>query len=105
MLRLSKLFSTVIATLGVLCSLTYGCQSSDATGMWVAKGSMAAARSGACAASLPDGRVLITGGQGPSGSMNTAEIFAADGSFSAAAGMAGARSGRSFAPLWGGRIL
>jgi hypothetical protein len=105
MLRPSKLYSAVIATLGVLSSLMYGFQSPDATGMWIAKGSMAAARSGACAASLPDGRVLITGGQGPTGSMNTAEIFTADGSFSAAAGMAGARSGHSCATLEDGQIL
>jgi len=62
-------YSAVGAMLGVLCSPMYGYQSPDATGMWVTKGSMAAARSGACAASLPEGRVLSTGGQSTTGSM------------------------------------
>jgi len=83
----------------------YGYQSPDATGMWVAKGSMAAARSGACTASLPEGRVLIIDGQSLIGTMNTVGISTADGSFSAAARMAGARSGHSCATLEDGQVL
>src|SRR5438045_4152527 len=65
--------------LAFLTLFAYGYQSPDASGTWVAKGSMAAPRSGACAAVLPDGRVLITGGLGSSGARDSAELFSPDG--------------------------
>src|SRR6185437_702941 len=46
------------------------------TGVWQAAGSLATARSGAAAVALPDGRVLVTGGQTTGGGItNSAETY------------------------------
>src|SRR5690242_18541620 len=57
----------------------YRPQETTATGTWTAKGSMQSARSGACAAVLPDGRVMVTGGLGPAGSLDSSEVFGMNG--------------------------
>jgi len=49
------------------------------TGTWQPMGSTVAARSGATALLLQDHRVLIAGGDGGSGAVNSAEVFNADG--------------------------
>jgi hypothetical protein len=54
---------------------------------------------------LSDGRILITGGDGASGPLATAEIFNTDGSVSPAAPMNVARSGHISAVLQDGRVL
>ena len=53
---------------------------------------MAQPRTGASAPLLPDGRVLIAGGDGANGPAASAELFNGDGSFSPAAPMRVARS-------------
>src|SRR6266436_6937169 len=80
-------------------------QETTATGTWVAKGSMQSARSGACAAVLPDGRVLVTGGLGPAGSLDTSEVFGMNGSFSATPALAAPRSGHTCMTMLNGRVL
>ena len=75
------------------------------TGTWQPMGSMAAARSGAAAVLLQDHRVLIAGGDGGSGAVNSAEVFNADGSFSAVSAMGTPRSGHVAVVLKDGRGL
>src|ERR1051326_450893 len=83
----------------------YRPQETSATGTWVAKGSMQSARSGACAAVLPDGRVMITGGLGPSGSLDTSEVFGMNGSFSNVPAMSASRNGHTCMTMADGRVL
>src|SRR5437588_4084103 len=78
---------------------------SVATGTWVAAGSMSAARSGACAVVLSDGRLLVSGGSDASGPTATADLFSTTGSWSAAASMNSPRSHQSCAVLQDGRVL
>jgi Prealbumin-like fold domain/Galactose oxidase, central domain len=66
---------------------------------------MRAARSGACAASLPDGRILVTGGSDSAGALQSAEILDSSGLFNAVAGMSASRSGHSCTALADGRVL
>jgi hypothetical protein len=47
----------------------------QAAGAWGAVASMATARYGAVAAPLPDGDVLVAGGEGESGPLSSAEVF------------------------------
>ena len=72
---------------------------------WLAMGKMQTARAGACSASLSDGRVLITGGEGPSGVLNSAEVFDSSGEFTAVAPMSSARADHVCVALEGGRVL
>src|SRR5258707_81328 len=57
------------------------------TGHWVSSGALAQARSGAAAVLLPDGRVMITGGDVNGSPSSSVEIFNTDGSISSAAQM------------------
>jgi uncharacterized repeat protein (TIGR01451 family) len=75
------------------------------SGAWTPAGTMAEARDGASEAFLPDGRVLITGGNGPNGPLATSEFFDIDGTFSAAAPMNVARSNHISVVLRDGRVL
>lgn len=72
---------------------------------WAPGGAMAQPRTGASAALLPDGRVLITGGVGVNGATATAELFSPTGGFTAAASMKVARTGHSSVALRDGRVL
>ncbi len=66
---------------------------------------MSAPRSQACSAILNDGSLLVAGGLGASGPVNTAEIYAPGGAFTATASMTQARSGAACATLLDGRVL
>ena len=66
---------------------------------------MAEAREGAAAVLLPNGRILITGGEGANGLLASAEIFGIDGSFHPASSMHTARRGHSAVLLKDGRVL
>jgi len=72
---------------------------------WSSAGSMAEARSGASSALLPDGRVLVTGGSGANGLLNSAEMYSLDGGFSPEAPMALARTGHVSVAMGDGRVL
>ena len=63
------------------------------TGTWSPAVSLLQARSGAPAAMLSDGHVLIIGGDAASGPLQTAEFFGVDGTLSAAATMNAPRTG------------
>src|SRR5467141_1538650 len=75
------------------------------TGTWAPTANLADARANSSAALLSDGRILITGGDGASGPLATAEFFNTDGSVSPAAPMNVARSGHISAVLQDGRVL
>ena len=67
--------------LAIMLSLALGLMMNGAltervVNKWAAAESMKTARSGACAALLPDGRVLITGGKDDSGVLSSAEFLA-----------------------------
>jgi len=66
---------------------------------------MAVARSGAASVLLSNGNVLITGGDSPTGTLNTAEVMSNAGIFSSAAQMQSPRSGHTATTLQDGRVL
>jgi Galactose oxidase, central domain len=83
-----------------------------ATASFSPTGSMTVPRTGAVAAPLPDGRVLVAGGTNDDGggsvdqTLRSAEIFdPATGSFSPTGAMTEARTGAAAAPLPDGRVL
>jgi hypothetical protein len=87
--------SVKYVALAIMLSLALGLMVSGAltervVNKWAAAESMKTSRSGACAALLPDGRVLITGGKDDSGVLSSAEFLAGTGD---AAPMAHARAG------------
>lgn len=74
------------------------------SGTWALSGNMAETRSGAASVLLEDGRVLVSGGEGATGALASAEFFSA-GSFVAAPAMNVARSGHAAVVLGDGRVL
>src|SRR6266478_5156020 len=76
-----------------------------ASGNWLSGGSMSEPRSGASAALLQDGRILITGGDNGSGPATTAEFFDTTGAFVPAPPMNVARSNHVSVVLQDGRVL
>jgi hypothetical protein len=80
-----------------------------ATGTFSPTGSMTVPRVGAAAAPLPDGRVLIAGGDDQiqlAGALSSAEIFdPATGTFAPTGDMTILRNGPAAAPLPDGRVL
>src|SRR5437016_6956073 len=76
------------------------------SGTWAPAGSMAQARTGASAALLQDGRVLIAGGEGSGAPGNTLEIFnPATGSFSLAGTLTSSRKNHAAVLLSDGRVM
>jgi len=72
---------------------------------WTRAADMAVPRAAACAAILPDGRVLVVGGSNSSGVLNTAELYGLDGAFTPVAPMAQARTGAACVAMQDGRVL
>src|SRR2546422_7427077 len=75
------------------------------SGTWAPTTNLTDARANSSAALLTDGRILITGGDGASAPLATAEFFNTDGSVSPAAPMNVARSGHISVVLQDGRML
>jgi Ca2+-binding RTX toxin-like protein len=77
-----------------------------AKGRFSPTGSMSVERSGAVAAPIPGGRVLVAGGQSKNEDLSSAEIFdPATGTFSPTGSMSTARVLAAAAPLPDGRVL
>src|SRR5712671_5085890 len=74
-------------------------------GTWTSAASLAQPRSNASTVLLSDGRILITGGDGASGPLQSAEFFATDGTVSSTAAMNVARSHHFAVVLSDGRVL
>jgi trimeric autotransporter adhesin len=75
------------------------------SGTWATQANLVQARADSSAVLLPDGRILVIGGNGTSGPVATSELFGVDGSISAAAPMNVARSNEVSVVLQGGRVL
>src|SRR2546426_832428 len=75
------------------------------SGTWAPTTNLTDARANSSAALLTDGRILITGGDGASAPLATAEFFNTDGSVSPAAPMNVARSKHISVVLQDGRVL
>ena len=75
------------------------------TGHWVNSSVLSQGRTGAAAVLLPDGRVMITGGDVNGSPSSSVEMFNADGSISFAAPMSTERSGHSALLLTSGEVL
>jgi len=75
------------------------------SGSWSQTGNLSSARVGASAALLPDGRILVTGGDPRTGPVATADFFGTDGTISAAPPMINARSQHVSVTMQDGRVL
>ena len=76
-----------------------------ATGTWTSWTTLSQARANASSVLLPDGRILIEGGDSGGGPLQSAEIFATDGTVSSATSMNVARSHHFAVALSDGRVL
>jgi hypothetical protein len=80
-------------------------QPAKGTNRWIVMGKMQSARAGACSVALPEGRVLITGGQSAQGVLNSAEMFDGSGAFISVAPMSSVHFDHVCAALDDGRVL
>ena len=93
--------ATVLLSLAVvivsLCSLLNAQSLTlSPTGTWTVTGAMSQARTGAAAAALNNGSVLVTGGTDANGNVSaSAELYGATGAFTAVASMNVARTGHT----------
>ncbi|HXU17948.1 MAG TPA: kelch repeat-containing protein [Terriglobales bacterium] len=74
-------------------------------GAWTSWSTLSQARANAATVRLPDGRILIEGGDTSSGPLQSAEIFATDGTLSSATSMNSPRSHHFAVVLSDGRVL
>jgi hypothetical protein len=102
--RAPKTISILLALLG-FTGLLRATLPKVLIGNWAPAASLSQARSAASAVVLSDGRVLITGGDGANGPLQTAEFFDTDGTVSPAAAMNAPRSGHFAVALSDGRVL
>src|SRR5258708_11094795 len=94
------------ALLGLVTVLLQGQRSVRSNpGKWIKTAAMREARASAGAVSLPDGRVLVTGGTSSSGPLATAEFLGISGSLTNVAAMAVPRSEHISVALKDGRVL
>ena len=84
--------------------IVHGARSDTPTYQWSSAGALRTARLGACAALLPDGSVLITGGKSDEISLATAERLVGNESLEAAP-MSYARADHACVALSDGRVL
>jgi N-acetylneuraminic acid mutarotase len=66
---------------------------------------MAGPRASACSVAISDGRLLVVGGSGAAGTLNSVDLYATDGSRSQVSPMAEARVNASCTLLDDGRVL
>ena len=99
--------TVLLGSLIVLCAVVAlkGAALLVPSGTWAPTTNLAEARANSSAALLSDGRILITGGDGASGPLATAEFFNSDGSVSPAVPMNIARSKHISVVLHDGRVL
>jgi len=102
--RLSKYYLTIPALLASAWLIQAQFAGSKVN-KWTATADMSAARSAACSVRLADGRVLVAGGAGEAGALNSVELYSADGTFSTAAPMLQPRANAACAMTQDGRVL
>jgi hypothetical protein len=77
-----------------------------ATGTWTSAGTMATGREDHTATLLPNGKVLLAGGRGPQGPLNSTEIYdPATGTWRAGGGLFAACFQHTAALLGNGKVL
>lgn len=98
---------TLLILLALLCcaGLLKATLPQTVIGKWTAAIGLSQPRANAASVILPDGRILITGGDGGSGSLQSVEVFGIDGSVSPAAAMNVPRSRHLAVVLNDGRVL
>src|SRR5438128_10354129 len=105
MRRLPKCTVWIVALLLGQGLLSKADVSQPPSGAWGPTGHMAEIRSGASAALLSDGHVLVTGGAGADGPLATAELYDSGGFFVATTPMHVARSRHASVLIPDGRVL
>jgi len=105
MRNLSKIALLGVAFLVLVVLALKGSALLVPSGTWAPAANLAEARAGASAALLADGHILITGGEGASGPLASAELFGMAGGVSPAAPMNVARSKHVSVTLPDGRVL
>ena len=75
------------------------------SGTWAPQGTLSQPRSGASIALLTDGRLVVTGGDGPAGTLASAEIIGLDGASSTVTSMGIPRSRHISVVLSNGSVL
>jgi large repetitive protein len=103
-LILALFVNLVLLTLGLPPSANAQ-SASAALSRWTRTADLTAARSAACAVVLNDGRLLVAGGLGDSGSVAAVDIYGSDGAFIAGPPMTHARSHAACVMLDDGRVL
>jgi hypothetical protein len=100
--------SLLLLALPVLSGALFlkGDRSGFSPATWVSTaGAMAVGRSNACAVLLPDGRVLIAGGESRLGALSSAETLEPSGRFRPAPAVSGAHAGAACALLADGTVV
>ncbi|PWT99083.1 MAG: hypothetical protein C5B51_27915 [Terriglobia bacterium] len=80
-------------------------QPGEAANRWALAADMLVPRADACSVALPDGRVLVIGGTGLAGALDTVEWSHSDGTFTMAAPLLEPRSGAACVALPDSRVL
>ena len=101
---LQLLILLLVALLGAIFPAR-GVLARNPSGTWSDLGSLAEPRAHAAALLLPDGRVLIAGGEGAGGPLSTSEVLTQEGIMETAAPMRFARSGHQAVLLATGKVL
>src|SRR5437899_1045543 len=105
MLRIVK-FSGVLCVLFSVVMVLKAALPVIATGTWGSAGRMNSSRAGAATVLLPDGRVMIIGGNDANGNpLASTEFFNVEGSISPGPDMNTARSGHAAILLFDGEVL
>ena len=99
------MLAIVAAVAGLSSGMLRGSMPDVPTGTWAATGSLPSARSAAAAALLPSGEILLTGGAGADGSLDSVNLYGSDGAFSAVAPMGEPRADHTAVRLNDGRVL
>ena len=106
MRRQLRRFVVPSVLLGLACLPVGAAQSPDlAVNHWTRAAEMVTARAAACSALLPDGRLLLAGGEDQAGASRSAELLGANGVFASIAPMSIARAGAACVALQDGRVL
>ena len=99
-LVLAALFSIVLTAITPFLALA------GSSGTWTATGSLNTDRAGHSATLLPNGQVLVAGGEGTAGFLSSAELYnPSTGRWSVTGSMATSRLGQSAALLPNGLVL
>jgi len=77
----------------------------DGVNAWTKVADLSAPRAAACAARIPDGRVVVAGGMSQYGAVKAVDVYATDGSVAPAAPMLEARASAACVVLGDGRVL